>query len=350
MYTQFIKVLALFSMVGTAYAQGPETPTETETQKTTIIQMDGKHFCSILGSEHPAVCNRNQDEKRIVMLRLKPLDSDTYQPWALRLYFGNANTFYRPTDMRVQTSRLDITMHGVEGRQRNNYDYFRFWDNGGLLNCLQWIDEPTNNLKIVFDRNNNQFFLSVNHPKVVYINHTSQPNLNQSVLVNGTVDGVPINGYVNPNPQFDGYNTQPGELNITKHENSWMWMQYEVGYGYAIPLIQSQKAGRIVFTPQVQAGIVTGPTNSSIMQKGQYWEHDKYISKRSHLMGFTVTPAARLEWQSPHQKIGLFAEYRYSTSVGKLQYPFLDGKISHDLRYQSITFGISSAIRLKKKH
>jgi hypothetical protein len=310
-----------------------------------IIQMDGKHFCYLMGGKLPNVCDQDLEQTKTVMLRLTPTNTPTNRPWAIRLYFGNGNTFYRPTDMKVNTSRLDINMYDVNGKPRTGYQYFKFWEYP-FKDAFKWIDEPTNNLKIVFDANNHQYFLSINHPKVIYSNANSYPNLNRDILVKGTIDGIPVSGYMPISQKFDGYNAQPGELNITKLENSWMFMQYELGYGYAIPLFKTERAGRIVFTPQIQAGIVVGPANGQMLQKGEYWEFESNMGTKYHVMGMSITPAARLEWQSKRQRIGLFAEYRYSHS--NLKYPFMDGTIKHKMEYQSITFGFSTSIRVRK--
>lgn len=332
--------LSLFLAGGTVLAQAPEPTTPSA---PVDIEMKGEMFCSLYPDSLPKTCMENTGKDVVAEANLTPQNNTTNRKWRLRLYFGNANTFYDPTKMEIHTSRLDLTLDNVYAKQRSGYQYFRVWERP-FSHCLKWIDEPTNNLKIVFDKKNHQFFLSVNHPKLVYVNQTSAPDLNNggNVHVTGTVDGVYHDANLPLNPQFDGYNTQPGELNISKFENSYMFMQYEVGYGYAIPLLQIRRAGSIVFTPQIQAGIYTGPTNSAIMKKGGYWDLDHYEGGKSYVMGYSITPAGRLEWRSPRQGIGIFAEYR--RSFGKMEYGFLDGTIKHDFNYHSITLGISTSI------
>jgi hypothetical protein len=339
MKTVFLLLLLSFSV-----AQAQETTSDDFQKLPATIEMDGNLFCSRFGSQFAKTCHENLNQNSTLEMNLTPQNSPAQRKWVLRLYFGNANTFYNPTNMTIKTSRLDITMQNVEAKQRTGYDYFKIWERP-FKDCLRWIDEPTNNLKIVMDKNNHQFFLSINHPKLVYINGHTNPGLNNNgnVHVTGTVDGIYHDGTMPVNPVFDGYNTQPGELNITKFENSWMFMQYELGYGYAIPLHSFKKAGSIVFTPQIQAGIYTGYKNAAIMKKGGYWDHDYHYDTKTHIMGFSITPAARLEWRSPKERIGVFTEYR--RSFGSMNYPFMDGTIEHKNNYHSITLGFSTSIR-----
>jgi len=56
----------------------------------------------------------------------------------------------------------------------------------------------------------------------------------------GTIDGVEVEGVYDINKPFDGYNQEPGEMELVRNENTYMQIIFEVVYGYRFKLLDTK--------------------------------------------------------------------------------------------------------------
>ena len=257
--------------------------------------------------------------------------------WKVRFYFGNTRNTYFPTDIKLKTSEMDVKISGMMPRERPSDSYYRFWEaKGGFTKYFNWIDEPNNTFRLAVEKEGNEFFLTVWHPKYTFVqNGVNDQNTN--VLVEGTVNGQPVNGYQHIKGDFDSNGTPlPNQIHLSKWENSHRFLNWEVGYGKVIPLIKVRDEPILKWTPQLSAGVFTGKNNSAYINaqgENKVYENDKF-----KIMGYSATVGNRISLTNRKDNLGVFVEHRYY--LGKLKYDWADGTAEHNLRSSSFTFGV----------
>ena len=254
--------------------------------------------------------------------------------WKIKIYTGNTKTWYDKTDVKVKTSRLDLKIDQAQPYERRSTEH---------LNWHNWVDEPTNTLSMSFHKNKDKFFVTMFHPKFVFVEGDQEftgHHYNENVRIKGTADGHVVDGVQKLKGNF-GPNREllPGQVYFVSWENSHKLLQFEVGYGHEFNLVKVKGAPVVKFTPEVAAGVFTGIQNSSYSKKENGWEWDQYNSEKMKIMGKSVSAGGTLEVNDRRDRVGVFVQGKYS--AGKMEYDFLDGKASHGIDYKSVTMGIN---------
>ena len=277
-----------------------------------------KHFISNLGLQS----SMNVERKDI---------------WKIRLYGSHSFTTYMPTYMKMRTSRFNIDINDYQWTERSSRHFFlpKTWMEKGH-NPFQLFDEPTNTFTLSIEKNGNEFFLSAFHPKFL--------QNNQSKLVTGTVDGVAVNSVMDISKPFDGYNQEPGELELGVNQNTHREMIFEIGYGHRFKLLDS-KIGSLTYTPSLSVGVSAGQNHSAVIQEGQWWDYD-YYDEKFKVQGVGGTVSNRLEYNTPNERIGVFYENRMS--LYKQKHGFLDGTQEYDLKFMGNNVGVTFMLYKKK--
>jgi hypothetical protein len=273
-------------------------------------------------------------------LSINPKDTK----WKVKFYAGNASTHYFPSDIRMKTSRYDVTIKDYEWSERSSKEFFNpktLFSKGH--NPAQILDEPTNFYTLAFEKKADIFFVSVFHPKFF-----EKPD--QVKLIQGTVDGVEVYHRAPVNTPFHGYNQWPGEMKLVRNENTYRQMEYEVGYAHKfqlcrkykfLPWLENLKAGnfgRLYYIFGASAGVQIGTTYSSAVQKDRYWDFDGYTEK-TRVQGFGGSLRNKIEWLSPNGRFGVFVEIKISLYHRK--HDLLDGTQVYNLRYTANNLGLT---------
>lgn len=259
------------------------------------------------------------------------------KPWKVRFYFGNTRNTYYPTNIKLKTSEMDVKISGMMPRERPSDSYYKFWEQkGGFTKYFNWIDEPNNTFRLAVEKEGNEFFLTVWHPKYTFVQN-SVNDQNTNVYVQGTMNGQPVDGYQHIKGDFDSNGMPlPNQIHLTKWENSHRFLNWEVGYGKVIPIVKVRDMPIVKWTPSLSAGVFTGKNNSGyINSQGEYKVFEKDQFK---IMGVSGTVGNRISITNRKDNIGAFIEHRYY--LGKLKYDWADGSAEHFLRSSSFTFGI----------
>jgi hypothetical protein len=263
-------------------------------------------------------------------------DSDG-NTWKIRFHFGFTRTSYANTDMYLKSSRVNVVIKDFEFDERTTaeaYD-FRRWNRP--LHYTQWIDEPTNTFAFSVENKNNVFYLTAFHPKFLKTKY-------QDKHVTGVVDGVAVDHVMPINEEFDGYNNQPGQMHLTRFENTHRQMDWQIGYGHKLVIFDDAKAGKLSYIPRVDVGLTSGQNRTVYVKKDEYWEFDEKEDKH-RVQGVNASVGHRIEYE--RGKVGLFVDQK--VTVSKLNHGFLDGTASYSMLYSPITFGLSFQIYQPKK-
>ena len=97
----------------------------------------------------------------------------------------------------------------MKWNERDSFEYFSLNSLKDSKTRNKVIDEPTSSINFTAEKGKLSIMFSVLHYK--YLMDT-----NQSAYVKGAVDGVDVDGVVELSPEFDGYNTEPGEVQIKR--------------------------------------------------------------------------------------------------------------------------------------
>ncbi len=262
-------------------------------------------------------------------LEIRQKDQDGNE-WKIRFNFGFARHTYLPTDMKLESSRLNVVIKDFEFQERTSAEYYdpRNWKQ--FQDAFRWIDEPTNTWAFSAEKKNNVLYLNVSHPKFLKVGL-------QDKHVTGTVDGVAVNQVMPINEPFDGYNNQPGQMHLTRFENTHKQMDWQIGYGRKFVVFDGKKAGQLSYTPQVFAGVTSGAPVSIYQKEGQYWDYDEHVDDM-HILGANASVGQMLEYKRGH--VGIYAAQKFTVSHYKQG--FMDGKAEFDMKYASpITFGVT---------
>ena len=254
--------------------------------------------------------------------------------WRLRLYLSHSFTKYYNTDIKFSSSRYNIEIKDYQWIERGSREFFSYrkWTEQGN-NPLQMIDEPSNTFVLSIEKNSHELFLSVFHPKFLQ-------NPDQIVYMQGTVDGLEVDGDYNINRPFDGYNQSPGEMELVRNQNTKSEILLEIGYGYRFKLIDD-KIGNITYVPSMGLGLSFGQNLVVVVKEGDWWNYDKYKQK-PEIQGFGGSITNRLEFNTSKEKIGIF--YENKLSYYKQNHGFMDGNQKYDLKLMGNSLGVKFMI------
>ncbi len=258
--------------------------------------------------------------------------------WNFRIYFGYTRSrYFNSPEVALNSSRVNVVVKDFDWEERNSFEYFT-WDKIKQPgNTFRFIDEPTNSFGFSMEKKNNVIFLSVFHMKWLF-------NNSQVKHVTGTLDGVEVDKVMPVNQPFDGYNAQPGEMNLIRLENTYWNINPQIGYGRKIDIISNKKFGTLSYTPSVQAGLMIGSSFSAYTVKGGYWDSDSKAQGIEY-KGTSLTAGHRLDYEKG--RMGLFIDQKYTTS--NIKQDFLDGSAKYRLNFSPVTFGLSVKINQSKK-
>lgn len=263
-----------------------------------------------------------------------PTPAPKAEKWKVRFYASHSFTKYFNSDLRIDSSRYQVTIKDYEWAERGSRDFFlpETWKKPGN-NPFQMIDEPTNTFTISIEKNGVEFFLSAFHPK-----YLQAPD--QSKLITGKIDGQEVNGYQMVNTPFHGYVQVPGESKIVQNRCTHQQMEYTIGASKRFTLA-SGKAGSLVYAPGIAGGVMTGGCVSVAVKAGSYWDYDEHTD-RLRFQGAGGTVTNRVEFNSPNERFGLFYENKFG--MYRLQHGFLDGTQQYNLMYMGNSFGMKFMI------
>lgn len=257
---------------------------------------------------------------------------DQGEPWKIRFHFGFTRTAYLPTDMRLESSRVNVTIKDFEFDERTSAEYYNPKNWVQFQDAFRWIDEPTNTYKITFAKDKDEFFISVFHPKFLKTRY-------QTKFVTGSVDGVEHNEAIPINEEFDGYNNQQGEMYLVRFENTHRQMDWQIGYGRKIVLMDHNKAGKLTYTPHIEVGATTGRHLTVYTKPNEYWEFDDFYKEKDEFQGFNISVGHRLEYQPGKDgKVSLFIDQKFTHS--SLNHQFMDGAATYKMNYMPVTVGV----------
>ncbi len=254
--------------------------------------------------------------------------------WRLRLYLSHSFTKYYNTDIKFSSSRYNIEIKDYQWIERGSREFFSYrkWTEQGN-NPLQMIDEPSNTFVLSIEKNSHELFLSVFHPKFLQ-------NPDQIVYMQGTVDGLEVDGDYNINRPFDGYNQSPGEMELVRNENTKSEILLEIGYGYSFKLIDD-KIGNIAYVTSMGLGLSFGQNLVVVVKEGDWWNYDRFKQK-PEIQGFGGSITNRLEFNTSKEKIGIF--YENKLSYYKQNHGFMDGNQKYDLKLMGNSLGVKFMI------
>ena len=64
--------------------------------------------------------------------------------WNFSFHFGFTRTHYKPSDMRLTSSRMDVLIHDFEFQERTSAGFYNPANWEQFQDAFRWIDEPTN--------------------------------------------------------------------------------------------------------------------------------------------------------------------------------------------------------------
>ena len=261
--------------------------------------------------------------------------------WKVRLYMSHSFTHYFNSDVTFQSSRYSVQVKDYQWAERGSRSFFNpsQWFVDGH-NPAQMIDEPTNTFTVSIEKDGNEFFLSVFHPKFY-----QDPN--QIKQISGTINGTPVNGVQPINAPYHDGGPNPGESQLVVNEFGYAQMLYEVGYGHRFTVLRS-KVGNVTYIPHVGVGLMFGKNHSVMVKPGQWWEFDQ-SSERIQMNGFGTSMGNRIEYNLPNERLGVFYENRIG--VYKMESPFFDGTQKFKLGFVGNSIGVKFVLfHSKPKH
>lgn len=260
--------------------------------------------------------------------------------WKIRFYASNSFTTYFNSDVNFKSSRYNIEVKDYSWAERSSRDFFLPATLGKQGNTpFQFIDEPTNTFTLSIEKNGNEFFLSLFHPK-----YLQEPN--QIKYIKGTIDGVPVDGVAPVNTPFNGYDQNSGESEITTNANTYREYNLELKYGHRFKLLDT-KFGSIDYVPSIGAGIMMGGNLSAVIIKDKWWDGETYQEPYS-IQGYGGSLSNRIEVNSKDERFGIF--YENKLGAYSMDHQFLDGTQSYILRLDGNSAGIKFMIYNPNKH
>jgi hypothetical protein len=258
--------------------------------------------------------------------------------WKIRLYTSHSFTTYFNSDLKIDSTRYQVSIQDYEWAERGSRDFFlpETWRKEGN-NPFQVLDEPTNTFTVSIEKDGTEFFLSAFHPK--YLQKEGQIK-----QMTGTIDGVTIDRMQAVNTPFYGYVHTPGESKIVQNRCTHRQMEFTVGAGKRFTLADG-KAGSLVYTPSIATGVMTGPCVSQVVKQGEWWEFEGNTD-RMRVQGFGGNVTNRLEFNTPNERFGLF--YENKLGLYHMKHGFLDGTQEYNLGFMGNSVGMKFMIHNPK--
>jgi len=259
--------------------------------------------------------------------------------WKIRGYASHAFTHYFPSDIRIKTSRYDVTIHDYEWVERGSREYFnpKTWFSSLENSPIRMFDEPSNGYTLAFEKNAHVIFISQFHPKFY-----QDPD--QARHIQGAIDWVAVDHVAPVNADLNGSYQLPGAMRLEENKNTRLQMEFEAGYGYKFNLASSKKFGKIFYVPGISAGVQTGKTASSAIKDGELQEYDEKYS----IQGVGGSIRNKIEWRTPKERFGIF--YENKTALYRRKHELLDGTQRFNFCYMASSAGFSFTLYNSARH
>lgn len=257
--------------------------------------------------------------------------------WKVRFYFGMNRTKYYNSDIQLRTPNADVTIKGVEWKERTSAAYYNPAEWKTFQNAFQWIDEPTNTFVLSASKGKNEFIFSAFHPK--YLTHSDQVR-----EIKGTIDGIAVDGPMPLHGTLVDGERQPGSLYVAGIRNTHMQMDFQLGYGREFELFRTPKNTSMVYRPAIYAGVMMGKTVGSYEETpGNFVE----VEDKVRVHGATAAIGNKLELRI-RDRVSLMAEYKVSGAM--LNQKVFDGTAKYNMLYTPLHFGIGVKLYDQNRH
>ncbi len=278
--------------------------------------------------------------KNKLQKEIEKLDCDKFPPieidkvddegkkWKIRFHFGFTRTQYHKTNLSVQSELVDIVVRDVEMYERTSAEYYNPANWRGLDGAIKWIDEPTNTFMISFEKEKNNFYVTIFHPKYLKSIIYKKTEIDGQTHLD-VVEGVKDNRLNQPRPE--GYN-------MFYLQNTHANVVWQIGYGRQITLFDSRRGGKLTYIPRADIGITTGAARTVHIQRDESGKGSELVdsTEKFGIQGLNASIGHRLEYQ--RGKASIFIDHK--TTFAKMHHSFGEGTIDYNLRYTPITFGI----------
>jgi hypothetical protein len=307
-----------------------KTPVSTEVTSPVIKESSAvTNFQAGSAKAFTGIFDDHQDKNIQPEIKTEPPKKDNPDnQWTFNARFGFNRTKYFDTDMHLKSSRLDVNIKDFSFQERTSAGFYNPANWEQPMDAGRWIDEPTNSFTLSAAKNKNVFSLTVFHPKFL-----KEPYEDKHVT--GTVDGVYVDKVMPINEPFDGYNDQPGQMHLTRFENTYRQMDLQAGYGRDITIADMHKFGKFVYTPSVYAGVSAGYHLDVYNKPGEYWEYNDHQDPLK-IQGANVAVGNKIQYELGRANI--FVENKFTFSHFKHQ--FQDGTAEYNMKYNATTFGL----------
>jgi hypothetical protein len=314
-------ITALSFLLSTLPALAQEAQNQT-------IELDFSKECIKLTKSEPELDGLNCNS--IPPFEIVQKDRDDKE-WKVRFHFGFSRTQYLKTDLNFDSTAIKVEVKGIEMQERArgyHYDVTKWED---MRDATSWIDEPTNTMMLSFEKDKNNFYLTVFHPKFlrsIYYKTNSETGENY--------DFRPVDGYNNYHPEI------PEGSNMLYIQNSHLNLIAQVGYGRQFKVFGSKKFGSVTYIPKADIGVNYSKARSINFVEGKEWDLHEH---KTGINGVSASIGHRLEYQKG--VFALFIDQKFTYS--KMNQGFLDGSVNYNLVSSPVTFGVAIDLFSKKK-
>ena len=252
--------------------------------------------------------------------------------WTVRFHFGFSRTQYHATDMDVRSSYFTGKINDVKMHERTSAEYYNPSNWEDASDAFKWIDEPTNTLQLSLEKGNHRIYLTAFHPKYI-----------KSIMYKEDESGVQYqegadHNRLNQN-RPDGYS----HLYIQNTHKNMVW---QVGYGRALTVFDSEKGGKLTYIPKVDIGISSGAARSAHLERDETGGWDFQDSTEDNkIQGYNASIGHRVEYQKG--KVSLFVDHK--TTFSSMRHDYLDGSVDYNLRMSPVTVGVGISLFDGKK-
>lgn len=278
--------------------------------------------------------------KELAKQNLAPLNlelkDESGNPWKIRFHFGFTRNNYRPTDLKLESTRETKTIKGFQFDERTSATHYNPANWKEPVDALRWIDEPTNSFTISIENKKNVIYLTAFHPKTLATYYQGKDGQGQDIYIK-----APASAYLSNNPALT-VNSIPAGYSAMEIQNTRGLMNYSVGYGRKLQIFDSQKAGKLNYIVRVDVGAMVGAAKSFHFTEDREFSEGK---DKTRIQSGTIALGHRLEYQKG--KVGVFVEQKYTKT--KMEHAFLDGKASYNLDFSTLNFGVSIDLFTKRK-
>ncbi len=316
-----------------------------EENNTLLLNMDD--VCRQFREQYndvPKICLQDSNNPKVKEVNLTGPDKKT---WKIKFYFGFTRTKYLPTTLNFKNHRMDIAIKDFVFDERPSSGFYnpKNWETA--QDAMRWIDEPTNTMTLLFENNDNQFFLRVYHPKFLKELRYFSDTPDKKYLVQGTIDGQAVDQYMKLDPSYEEYVANNEiQINLLTIKNTHQQLEFALGYGKKMQIVNMRKWGELTFTPDIAVGVMIGQTRTAIREGTEYWMYSSFEDKLS-IHGFSVALSNRIEWSFP--KFRIFADARYHYAKIKHKVDATGGEAHYNLPLVGTTVGIGINLWSGKK-